>query len=177
MNDYHAAFERMCENESYKGQQWFGKRQYLVERFGWAIPNDDVLSYISDTFESIVEVGAGDGYWANLLSSRGVDVSAYDKNSFSKHYDVTHQDARQLESTINNSPLLMVWPPVNDNLAAHMVSFWPSHVLYVGEQRGGCTANDKFFDLIDQYYGLVEQIDIPSYEGVHDNFYHYVRKV
>lgn len=178
MNDYHAAFKEMVENHGHKGQQWFGKRQYLVNRYSWAVPNDDVLTYIADTFDHVNEVGAGRGYWAAHLDARGVSVDAFDNVRKPKTFhEIEHVDATSLEQRIVNEPLLMVWPPVDDNLAEVMARKSPSHVLYVGEGRGGCTAADGFFDVLDKYYGLVEEIDIPSYEGVHDNFYHYTRKV
>jgi len=46
-----------------------------------------------------------------------------------------------------------------------------------GETRGGCTASDAFFDLFTDLYHPVKKIELPSYVGVDDNFYHAVRKV
>ena len=50
--------------------------------YSWAMPSEEALRCIvrhSKMCAGIVEVGAGTGFWAALLASRGVDVLAFDK--------------------------------------------------------------------------------------------------
>ena len=49
----------------------------LVDKYSWAIPNDQALNIISQ-FSPIVEIGSGKGYWASLLRKMGVDILCYD---------------------------------------------------------------------------------------------------
>jgi hypothetical protein len=49
----------------------------LVDKYSWAIPNDQALNIISQ-FSPIVEIGSGKGYWASLLRKIGVDILCYD---------------------------------------------------------------------------------------------------
>lgn len=185
-NPYFEAFQSLQDNHGFRGQTWFGERQDLVERYSWAVPNKRVLQYMSSFQGPVYEIGAGNGYWANLLEQRGVDVTAVDQSppaadtlqwtDVGEQYisqETSHSDFGQ---QLRDSVVLMVWPPYGRNMAYHVARCEPAHILYVGETRGGCTANSKFFDTIESKYGAVETIPIPSYEGIHDNCYHYVRK-
>jgi hypothetical protein len=181
MNEYQQKFEKLNAQSSFKGQQWFGKRQELVEKYSWAIPNDEVLSYIS-RFDEIVEAGAGNGYWAHLLEKRGTQIYAFDRTasrarSDERWTDVSEATVFSSRDKIKDMPCLLVWPPTNKSMASEVLSSSPSHILYVGEQQGGCTATDTFFERLGSEYGLVKRISIPSYEGVSDDFYHYVRNI
>jgi hypothetical protein len=183
MNEYHEKFERLKEKNTFKGQQWFGARQQLVEKYSWAIPNDASLEYLS-AFPEILEVGAGSGYWAHCINDRGGSVSAYDVDppepSQTENpiwHSVDEADASRMKDEMFDVPVLMVWPPLNGGLAVSVAEKEPPHILYVGEPRGGCTAEDEFFDSLDRKYGLVAKIDIPSFAGCNDNLFHYIRKV
>lgn len=177
MNEYLADFETLQEKNTFKGQQWFGERQQLVEKYSWAVPNDDALTYLAE-FDHIYEVGAGTGYWARCIEAHGGDVTAIERDPPDETWtDVVDEDFWDYEEMVRDEPVLLVWPPNADPLAADVLYSWPSHILYVGEQKGGCTADDEFFDALEETYGLVAKIELPSYTGIHDNFYHYVRKV
>jgi len=176
-NPYKEEFDELQETHQFKGQQWFGKRKDLVEEYSWAIPNEEVLLYVSE-FDDIVEVGAGSGYWAKCIEEAGGSVQAFDIDPPEETWKaVSDADVIDIRHYMRDGVLLLVWPPANDMMAAHALTDCPNHVLYVGEPRGGCTANDVFFNHLDDEYGLVAKIDLPSYAGVNDDFYHYVRKV
>jgi hypothetical protein len=49
----------------------------LLEKFAWAIP-DQIALNICRKFPSIIEIGAGKGYWAHLMQQQGIDISPYD---------------------------------------------------------------------------------------------------
>jgi len=176
-NEYLKEFRLLQETHSYKGQQWFGHRQELVEKYGWAVPSEEVLEYISSAFSEITEIGAGEGYWAKLLSEHDVKVHAFDPASEQEWFNVVNYRLSDVENYVEDNPVLMVWPPAGEPLAHDVLECQPSHVLYVGETRGGCTASDEFFDAFTDLYHPVKKIERPSYVGVDDNFYHAVRKV
>lgn len=60
-----AAVERRCE-----------ARTALCSYFSWSVPNDAALDAITRLGAPVIEPGAGTGYWAWLLTARGVDVTA-----------------------------------------------------------------------------------------------------
>lgn len=183
MNEYEKKFFDLRKRHRYKTEQWFGKRQELVEKYSWAVPSNEVLSYI-EKFDSIVDMGAGSGYWAHLLEERGVDVRAYDIDPPDETWTEVEGCCdsppagwnEEAYKDVQENPTMLVWPPLNGPVGIRACHAESPHILYIGESRGGCTASDEFFDRLDKRYGLVRTIDLPSYAGVNDNFYHYVRK-
>lgn len=57
------------------------ERPRLVAEYSWAIPNEKALQTIAAE-GPILEVGAGNGYWAWELRKRGVDVLAFDPKPY-----------------------------------------------------------------------------------------------
>jgi len=176
MNEYGKAFTELKESSGFRGMQWFGKRQDLVEEYGWAVPSEDALIYLSE-FDELLSIGAGRAYWEHLLQERGVDVRATDITPPEETWmPVEQYNVYNLEQPIE-TPVLTIWPPVCGDVAATAARKGAPHIVYIGEPRGGCTASGAFFDEVEQKYGLVAEIEIPSFVGVHDNLYHYVRNV
>lgn len=177
MNQYLQEFEELQEKDTFRGQQWFGERQRLVEEYSWAVPNEDAIRYLSQ-FEHLTSVGAGRGYWEHLVSRRDGSVTAFDIDPPDNTYThVAESPAHEYFDIIEDSPVLMVWPPCDVSVSHRVIKQNPSHVVYVGEEKGGCTGTSQFFHELRERYGLVEEIEIPSYEGVNDSFYHYARKM
>jgi hypothetical protein len=99
----------------------------------FAIPNQLILDKIGSLYGPVVEVGAGTGYWAALLKSRGVDVVAYDKappganqgasQFFSSRYTSVLQGDASSQAFwktnrvyLSTRSLLMVWPNNPDKI-------------------------------------------------------------
>jgi hypothetical protein len=55
----------------------FDWRTSLCAYFAWAVPTDAALDALL-ALGPLLEMGAGTGYWASLLTARGADVAAYD---------------------------------------------------------------------------------------------------
>ena len=183
MNEYLEEFRELEDKSTFKGQQWFGERKELIEKYSWAIPDERVIPYLAE-FDEIVEIGAGSGYWAHCVNDAGGRVMPYDINppdtpdlGGDAWVDVERVNVFNMRDDVFKHPILIVWPAVNEGVATEVADRGPPHILYVGETRGGCTAEDEFFDLLDERYGLIAKIQIPSYAGVNDDFYHYVRKI
>jgi hypothetical protein len=183
MNEYLEAFNELQDKDTFRGQQWFGERGDLVDEYSWAVPNEDALIYLAE-FDELVEVGAGSGYWANCINKAGGKVMPYDidppKTKDRGGDTWTHVERCAVEDMRDDcfeSPVLMVWPALKEGVATTVAEREPPHILYVGEPRGGCTGEDEFFYEIERKYGLVAKIEIPSYAGIHDDLFHYVRKV
>lgn len=174
MNEYLHEFEELQSKDTFRGQQWFGERQRLVEEYSWAVPNEKALVYLSE-FEDLIEVGAGNGYWAKCIEDYGGSVRATDIDPPDETWhEVEEKDIKFID--MEDEAVLTVWPPYDEYVAGQIPPKEPNHILYVGEEEWGCTGDDAFFDGIEQTYGLVAKVDIPSYEGIHDNLFHYIRK-
>jgi hypothetical protein len=176
MNEYYEQFQELQEKSTFKGQQWFGERGDLVEEYSWAVPNEEVLVYLAE-FDKLIEVGAGGGYWAKCIQDEGGVVFPIDESPPAETYTNIHtREINGFYEEFTDEAILMVWPPYDEPMAADVAQSEPDHICYVGEERGGCTATDRFFNILDRKYGLVAKIDLPSYAGIHDNFFHYIRK-
>lgn len=167
--------------------KWFHweVRDSLVKKYSWAIPNQEAIDYLV-SLSPIVEMGAGTGYWAYLITQAGGDIIAFDKQP---HYnsqaanqwtEVLQGECTRLKSTLVRYPdrtLFLCWAPYNNLFAYRCLKTYKGNKLVVvGEGWGGCTANDKFFSLLHKEWEVDKEIEIPQYYGIHDYLVGYVRK-
>jgi hypothetical protein len=155
------------------------RRMWCVRRYSFGVPNDAALEAIA-RHAPVVELGAGTGYWAYLLRARGVDCLAFDvappDRSANPHQfrplTWTHVEEGSIEVVArygHDRSLLLVWPTWRDPFAERALAAYPgTTLLYVGEPRGGRTANDAFFDSLSQGWREVERVEIPRWPGAHD---------
>jgi len=167
----------------------FHLRNELIPQYSFAIPDGEALQVIKRySPNGVLEIGAGTGYWAKLLTELGADVVAYDsregKYSFGvelirgRYHPViqgTHMDALQKEN--HGRTLLLVWPDYEGSWADEALRLYRGQVVaYVGEGDGGCTADDAFHRRLYQEFEIVDESRIPQWWGIHDRLYIYRRK-
>ena len=159
-------------------------RSELVKRFAWSIPNREALSAIASR-GPVVEIGAGAGYWAYCLSQLGTDVVAYDiapagvsDNEYTTSvswFEVSYGGPGRAAEHPDRT-LLLCWPPYDDPFAADgLAHFKGDRVVFIGEGRGGCTGDDRFFATLEHEFTKVKSIAIPTWVGVHDSVSIYQR--
>jgi len=71
---------------------------------------------------------------------------------------------------IDHYPSLVVRLMASDTLR----QFRGDTLIYIGEGEGGCTADDMFFDRLDEWKHI-ETIDIPQWDGIYDRLSVYQR--
>lgn len=134
-------------------------RDEAVARYSFAIPSQGAVDAIAARSpDGVVELGAGLGYWARILSNAGIDVTAYDiapppaaSNSWYAGRDPWHPVNRGDVPAIGCHPertLLLVWPTRNETWAADALALHHrgggNTVAIVGEPPGGRTGDDSF---------------------------------
>jgi hypothetical protein len=164
-------------------------RQKYVKKYSWAIPTREVIDtiYNATSGKSILEVGAGNGFWASLLTKRGSTIIPTD--SFESHgftQDNTFMPIENLEAVqaIQAHPeceaLMLVWPPYDTDMAEKALkAFKGSTVIYIGEGHGGCNANDAFFNELHKNWDELRTDDdacVPNWDGIHDYLQVHQRK-
>jgi len=162
-----------------------GRRENLVGKYAWAIPDDTAIETIV-SYNPIVEVGAGSGYWANLLREAGVEIHAYD--GFTKQFG--YSETSTWTEVVRGGPevlvdypdpwtLLLIWPPYSDPFGMDCLINYPgSTLIYVGEGNGGCTGDDYFHTALKSTFKLVYRYtDLPSWPYISDTLYVYRRTV
>jgi hypothetical protein len=136
-------------------------RSSLCARYAWSIPTPGDMTWLAQVLDGrgVVEIGAGSGYWAWQMTQSGIDVVAYDphapspKNRYVKHrlyHPVGDRDHTAVEQHPDRA-LLLCWPPYEEPVAAQALKAYRGDMLiYIGEGHGGCTADDDFFELLDE---------------------------
>lgn len=154
------------------------ERDRLRSRYAWAIPSDEAIKAIADFAPRIVEIGAGSGYWAHLLSAAGANVAALDDWSWGRPRHLWFPVAPGGEGALAFSAgrsLLIVWPPrageVGQDMAANALRTWRGdRLVYVGEVLRG-HATPEFFAALARDFHLVEKIAIPQWWNRSDAVY------
>lgn len=148
-------------------------RDKSVLRYSWAIPTEEVFEIIAKYSKNLVEIGSGNGYWANLLRQYGVCVTAVDngreygwKNLWI--HDTIRMDGTEYlkqSSSIPHDSLLLVWPRETQ---CFVNAFRGKYVIWVGE-LDGCTGSIQL-EQEDMLYEWkeVNRCQIPQWRYIDD---------
>ena len=140
----------MKVRESYVGQSFV----LLTDEFMKS------LKRLCPAFTSIVEIGAGIGWLGHWLRKYGIRVQASIDNKTwpgfpqDRYLDIVQQidslDYLRLHPEVEL--FILSWPEEDDLASRIWQALRPGqHLLYIGEDRHGCTANDVFFELIQDH--------------------------
>lgn len=163
-------------------------RHVAISRYGFAIPDRHALLLIKKHSPGgVVEIGAGSGYWANLLNKCSVSVAAYDSSTgkyrngfkYGAHFEVkvAAHDKALADGAHKEKTLLLSWPDYQDSWPAETLNLYKGDtVAYIGEGNGGCTGDDKFHEILEKQWEEVVDYVIPVWWGVHDRLSIYKRK-
>jgi hypothetical protein len=172
-------WEEIQKSDMVNGSGVFEVRSKLCKQFAWAIPCECAISEIA-VYEPLLEIGAGTGYWASLLRSRGIDILACDiapPNLIENYYHVKMNYTEVLtggpeildsHALHNGRTLMLCWPPYSDPMAYDCLRrYQGKYVIYIGEYQG-CCAEGQFFELLEKNYKEVKTVEIPKFDSIHD---------
>ena len=164
----------------------FAVRDYAVDRWAWAVPNEEAIQMLVK-HSPIVEIGAGTGYWARLAAQAGADVVAYDSRVGHNHgkghqvrkcgaYFPVRRGGAGMARYHRDRTLFLCWPPYKSGMAAKALANYSGRTLiYVGE-NGGCTGDDAFHEALEAQWVLGSWVQIPQWMGIHDRMLVFNRK-
>ena len=158
---------------------WLARRE-LVKTYSWAIPSERAVSRLVE-LSPLLEVGAGAGYWASLITQAGGDILAVDEAPVGSGVENMWLDGTSWHpvevggvETIALHPertLFLCWPPYESPMALECLRAYRGDTFaYVGEPHGGCTGDDAFFDELTRAWCVVEEIELPTWPDIHDSF-------
>ena len=160
-------------------------REVLVNKYSWAIPNEQALATIAK-YAPIIEVGAGTGYWAALLKARGTDVLAVDATPVESGLNDSYTQATSSFTEIivsdetivakhPNRTLFICWPPNESSMPCNALGHYTGkHFIYVAENDGNTDV--PIHVLLEEQWHLIDAVDIPQWHGMHDWLQVYERK-
>jgi hypothetical protein len=163
------------------------------EKFGYHIPTADSLAKMREFFGNrrVLSIGAGRGFVERLL---GLEVTCTDAMlthganaldfKFKTFMDVVKCDAEEaMKKFKDHDGLLLCWPSNNDPMAFEALSAFAernnpnARVVYIGEGKWGCTANDAFFELLENKFEQVFEIEgVSMSSDLHDSVQGYKLK-
>lgn len=186
VKDYNRSLEFYKKCDNHPMLSFTGRGQYVCE-FAWGIVDNDVVSFIAKHIQGIaLEIGAGKGWLAyNMRARMGNDawiatdgMCSHNINVNTKKWtSVIHMDAAD---SVENFPeancLVIMWPAYQASYAAEALQKFlerinkDSRIIFWGEDKGGCTANDDFFELLDGNFVLDEEniYDPKQWHGIYD---------
>lgn len=159
----------------------FSKRRELINKYSFAIPDDFAIQKLVE-YSPVIEIGSGIGYWAHLVNNSGGKVLCYDDDSWElskkqKTYTKIYPMSELNKDDFSVSSLFICWPPMDEMAEIYLQMYLENNgktLIYVGE-FGGCTGNDKFFELIQDNFELELRHEIPRWKCINDRFYIYTR--
>lgn len=151
----------------------------LQEAYAYAIPSPETINWLARFCggRSLVELGAGRGYWASQLSHAGIQVAAYELEPPDQTDNISFPRVRGLDHVWHpvsgldgyklaeegDKVLFLCWPPGWGNTMASeaLTAFERSggnRLVFIGEPRGGKTGDGAFFDGLADRWSL-ESVD------------------
>lgn len=169
-----------ANNRDFIGE--FSKRREMIQKYSFAIPDDIALQKLVE-YSPVIEIGAGLGYWANLVNEMGGKAICYDDDSWElskmqKPYTKIHPMSKLNKDDFSVSSLFLCWPPMekmSEDYLKMYIKNGGKTVIYVGEGWGGCTANDDFFEILENNFKIKLRHKIPQWEGIRDDFCVYTK--
>ena len=165
-------------------------RYKFVEDFGFVLLNESLINKISNFLKdkNVCEIGAGTGWLSHNLKKNGVDITPIDykpgiNSEFgfkTLHTQILNIEGVKYLKENNPEVIILSWPDYDTNFASNILKNMKEGqiLIYIGERAGGCTGDDKFFNLLSKKTELNTitefiQQDNLSWNGVHDNWYVY----
>lgn len=156
-------------------------RKDLVQKYAWAVPDDEAIEAMA-TYSPLVEMGAGNGYWAWLLRQANVEVMAFDGFESGGFGYVQGETWTPVEpggpsTLLEFGPewnLFLCWPPYRDPFGYEcLLNFNGKYVIYVGEDSYGCTGDGYFHLALRKAFDHITYVNIPSWDGLADRLHIY----
>lgn len=175
----------------------FNYRLMLTRKYAWAVPDDVAIKLISE-FSLIIEIGAGIGYWANLIRDAGGDILAFDTEDnwetlkiagdyevISKKtgididlghrwFDVQVGDENTIKQ-YSDRTLFLCWPPFQSEMGLNCLkNYSGEYFILVGEDVRASN-NESSEAYLSTHFKKIIDHPIPKYGGITDSLKIYQR--
>lgn len=160
-------------------------RQYAIKNMGFALVTKrfarDLAKYIGDN--KCLEIMAGQGCLSKALKDEGVDIITTDNYSWSTHFNMsdTWTDVENIDclDAIKKygkdvSYIVCSWIPYNRSIGYEALKLMNDinpdcKMIVIGEDYGGCTADDSFFENLEEIHVNSEfKNSFRSWQSIYD---------
>lgn len=191
MTNLHSGYNNALDGNLER--QYYSRRTF-VELYGWSIPRGGLIRLIrrfaGDTGNVIIPI-AGLGFIPFLLTSFVSRNGTYFPKSRVIATDIeppsdSYCNVQQEDGVVtagnstSNDTMVISWAPYASPLGVQMVRAFNGHtIIVIGEDRGGCTADDDFFDELETNWTPVQLNSdtlIYTWPTIHDDVTVYTRQ-
>jgi SAM-dependent methyltransferase len=163
------------QGESRKAREWHDAKARLVSRYAWAVPTEEAIDAIAQHARRVLEVGAGNGYWAYLMAQKGIDVLAVDAKPAAKTWHAVSSGDERTARAHPDRALMLCWPDRGDTWASlALAEYRGDTVIHVGEFMRG---TGEFFVFWQLWHDWIEvcRVTIPQWWNRSDDLRIYKR--
>lgn len=184
-----ALWKKIVNHSEFQGFEPYSIRTFCIHEYAFAVPSDPILKILK-SYSPLIEMGAGSGYWAYLLTKLKCDIIPYDgyppskkspfgkKNEwFTREWMPIKKGFPKLLTSFTNRNLFLCWADYDTPFGYECVkNFKGKYALIITEGEGGCIGDDAFHRYLDKHYEELETHGIHNWYGIHDYLAIYKRK-
>lgn len=165
-------------------------REIFTKVFSYSIPTLEALTKIKKFVgnKTISEFMSGTGYWSFLLQQIGCKIipsdivvkkTKYRMDGEKNFIKLKRINIGTIKRLTKNNAIMLSWIPYMSYIANNILNLMHSEqkLILIGEEQGGCCANDNFFEILDKEFNLIEVVNIPQFEGINDYIKFYEKKM
>lgn len=175
--EYFQEYKNIKSLGSEKQLTWSGKRKKLTEKYGWTIPNEQIINYLvtESTNEPIFEIGAGNGYLSYEIQKNGgqtipIDISTT-KDTWVPVKEMSYEELKPEET----SKIILPWPPANSSMGEKCIQYLNPDVIYfIGKKDSNITGSKELHKLFEMKYECKYSCELPSWTDNETTFNKYV---
>lgn len=168
----------------------FYYRTNVIKYIAYGIPDVDAFTKIVDFMNTerkgskLFSICAGKACIETVFKEIGIDVTCVDFNAQNQHktmpeHVIQTDGIRFLHESDNvavDDVLYLSWPSFDSSVGANAVKeFKGSAIIYVGEDKGGCCADDEFFEILETGWTNVYSGNTIHMYGINDTCKIYTR--
>lgn len=177
--------KKSCKFEIKENMNELVRRDFYTEMLAWSVPSQNIVVALSSYLhgKTVMSIGCGRGLWEFLLMRQRIHVIPIDIEMprplrflpelnpiYCEFVQMSHTEAIQRYNV--DDVLFLNWSPYLSPMAFESLKSknWLC-VIYIGEDKGGCTADDNFHDYLEERYDLVSDSKIPElphWWSIHD---------
>ena len=172
----------------------FGLRDIIISLQGFALLDKEFIESLSEYLrgKKCLEIMSGCGALSKLLQDKGIDIIPTDNFSWDGKVESNWNTNKNYWTDIENIDcvkaiekygkdmdyIIMSWAYMDDNAYKCLLKMREVNpnckMIYIGEDYGGCTANDDFFDALEEVNDVNFNKVVDSFKNW-DGIYDYPR--
>jgi hypothetical protein len=151
-------------------------RDLFTYEISWSIPDKKSIDITTKYSQGkILSVGSGRGLWEAFIKKQKEIIATDINPPFETFLDVEQISGTDaIKKYEDHTTLFLNWPPYRTSLAYDCITnFKGNTLIYVGERENGCTADKKFFDVLEKDWKCILSYEIIRWYDINDSIFVY----